>query len=377
MAVFGTRPEVIKLAPVIRGLEAQQGILTITVASSQQADLLPTFLRSFSIPIDYDLDIMMPGQPLNLLLARTISALDPILETVNPDMVLVQGDTSTALAGALAARMRGIAVAHVEAGLRSGDPEHPFPEEINRRQITHLATLHFAPTKGNVETLVHEGVPPRDIVLSGNPVIDSLNEVRSTGNPSHALEPMLSELDGYRTMLLTHHRRESFGLGMRENLQVIRSFVERHEDTALVFPLHPNPSVRRAAEEVVSGVPRVWLLEPLDYPDFLHLFARAWLVLSDSGGLQEEAPSLGKPLLILRRATERPEVMDCGIARLVNGGPAQLADELERAIEDGSWVQSVGPVDNPFGDGNSGPRIAEAIARRVSQARYPQKQPAG
>jgi len=346
------------------------------VASSQQADLLPTYLRSFAIQVDHTLNVMVPGQSLNQLLARTTSALDPVLESVAPDLAVVQGDTTTALGGALAARMRHIPVAHVEAGLRSGDVDNPYPEEINRRLITHMAALHCAPTQGNVETLIAEGIDPAAIVLTGNPVIDSLNEIRTHPCDTGALAPLLHDLADKRIVLLTSPRRESFGKVMVDNLRVIRTFIERHDDLALVFPVHPNPSVQAAVDAVLTGAPRVHLLAPLDYPEFLHLFGRAWLVLSDSGGVQEEAPTIGKPVLVMRRVTERPEALACGIARLAGQSPERLAAELDEAIGADSWVASAGPVANPFGDGHSGDRIADALETFVRRSRTASERPA-
>lgn len=361
MVIFGTRPEVIKLAPVLRALRQRPGVRVVTVATSQQADLLPPFLRSFAIQVDHDLNAMVPGQSLNQLLARIAGALDPVLRSAAPDLAVVQGDTTSALAGALAARLRHVPVAHVEAGLRSGDVDNPYPEEINRTLITHMAALHCAPTQGNVDTLVGEGIDPAAIVLTGNPVVDSLEEIRAHNGHTDAIDSLMRDVAGKRMVLLTNHRRESFGTVMVENLRVIRAFIERHDDLALVFPVHPNPSVQAAVDQVMAGAPPVHLLKPLDYPDFLHLFKRAWLVLSDSGGVQEEAPTIGKPVLVMRKVTERPEAITCGIARLAGTSPAHLAAELDEAVADGSWVASIGPIANPFGDGHAGERIADAI----------------
>jgi len=364
LAVFGTRPEVVKLAPVLAALRQHPEIRTITVASHQQVDLLPAFLRSFTVTPDHSLDVMADGQPLNRLLAQIVEGLDAVFDKVAPDMVVVQGDTTTALAGAMAARMRQIPVTHVEAGLRTGDLNNPFPEESNRRLISASASLHCAATSGNVETLIAEGIAPAAISLTGNPIVDSLHQVLAADRPSPAATDLLAELDGRRLVLLTLHRRESFGAVMVRLLEVLRDFVERHPDVALVFPVHPNPAVRTAADSVLGDAPRVRLVAPLDYADFLHLFRHAWLVASDSGGVQEEAPTIGTPLLILRDVTERPESVACGAARLVGRTPERLAAALEDAVT-GDWARSVGPVDNPFGDGRSGRRIADVIVARL------------
>ncbi len=371
MAVFGTRPEVIKLSPVLRALRRRQGPQCVTVATSQQADLLPAFLRAFDVRVDHDLGVMVPGQSLNMLLSRTMAALDPVLQSERPGLVVVQGDTTTALAGAMASYMCGVPVAHVEAGLRTHDSKNPYPEELNRTLITRLASLHLAPTQHNVDTLLDEGIAEEDIVLTGNPVVDALDAYLASPAAQRLSVPLLDELSGKKIVLLTYHRRESFGPAMRENLRIIRRFIERHDDTVLVFPVHPNPAVKSAAKAELADSPRIRLVEPLDYEDFLTVFRHAWLVLSDSGGIQEEAPTLGKPLLVLRRVTERPEAIDCGIARMAGVSPAQLAEELERAVARPSWLDAVKPVSNPFGDGNSGPRIADAIVDYLRRTPVP------
>jgi UDP-N-acetylglucosamine 2-epimerase (non-hydrolysing) len=299
--------------------------------------------------------------------ARVLAGLDPLLAELRPDFALVQGDTTTAMAGALAAFQRRIPVGHVEAGLRTGDASSPFPEEMNRRLITRLASLHFAPTEGNARTLRAEGVPESRIAVTGNPVVDALHEIVARSRPSPALSEKLRALSGTRLVALTTHRRESFGALMQENLRALRRFVELHDDVSLAFPVHPNPEVRRQAEAALAGAPRILLLEPLGYRDFLHLLARAWLVVSDSGGVQEEAPSLGRALLVLRANTERPEAIEAGVARLVGGDPARLARELEALHADDTWVQSIARIPNPFGSGDAGPRIADAILRFLTE----------
>lgn len=364
LTLFGTRPEVIKLAPVIRALEAQPDRWrTLNVSSSQHTDLLYPFAERLAIRIDRDLAVMQPGQAPSEVLARVLAGLDSLLATEQPDLLLVQGDTTTALAGAIAAFHRRIPLGHVEAGLRSGDIASPFPEEMNRRLITQMARFHFAATQSNVDNLRAEGVAADRIVLSGNPVVDSLHAIRTAHGPSIRLIGALAALDGLRLIALTTHRRESFGPVMEGHLKILRRFVERHADMALVFPVHPNPAVRNAAAALLSGAPRTLLLEPLDYPDFIHLLSRAWLIVSDSGGVQEEAPSLGKPLLVLRDNTERPEVLDCGVGRLVGSSPARLETLLEEALLDTAWFERVRATPNPFGAGDGGLRIVSAIER--------------
>lgn len=362
VTLFGTRPEVIKLAPVIRALEARPGSWhTINVSSSQHTDLLYPFARELAVRIDRDLGVMRQGQAPNEVLARVLAGLDPLLGAERPDLLLVQGDTTTALAGALAAFHRGVPVGHVEAGLRSGDAMSPFPEEMNRRLVTRMARYHFAATRDNVKTLQAEGVPAERIVLTGNPVVDSLHAIRTAHVPSARLAEALAPLEGLRLIALTTHRRESFGGIMEGHLRVLRRFVERHEGLALVFPVHPNPAVRAAAEAALADAPRVLRLAPLEYPDFIELLSRAWLIVSDSGGVQEEAPTLGKPLLVLRENTERPEVLRCGVGRLVGNSPARLEVLLEEALVDVDWFERARTAPNPFGTGDSGARIASAI----------------
>ena len=362
LTLFGTRPEVIKLAPVVHALEARpKHWRTINVSSSQHTDLLYPFAKRLNVRIDRDLAVMTPGQTPSGILARVLAGLDPLLAAEQPDLVLVQGDTTTALGGALAAFHRAIPVGHVEAGLRSGDAMSPFPEEMNRRLVTRLAHYHFAATRGNAETLRAEGVPEQWVAMTGNPVVDSLNAIRKGHEPSVRLVEALAPLAGLRLIALTTHRRENFGGVMKGHLRVMRRFVERHNDLALVFPVHPNPAVRAAADAALCGAPRVLRLDPLEYPDFIHLLSRAWLIVSDSGGVQEEAPTLGKPLLVLRENTERPEVLHCGVGRLAGNAPARLESLLEEALTDTAWFERARTAPNPFGAGDSGARIASAI----------------
>jgi UDP-N-acetylglucosamine 2-epimerase (non-hydrolysing) len=367
LTLFGTRPEIIKLAPVIRGLEARAPRLrSLNVCSGQHDDLLRPFLIGFGVRVDQNLRVMRPGQSLNALYARLLAAFDELLDRERPDLVLVQGDTTTALAGAQAAFHRGVPAGHVEAGLRSGDRNNPYPEELNRQLITRLATYHFAATAHNLERLRAEGVEPDRIYLTGNPVVDSLLMIRAQANLSPDLRRLIEASEGSRRIVLTTHRRENFGETMRGCLVALRGFVDRHQDVVLYFPVHPNPSVRSAASDVLAGHPRVHLLDPLNYPDFLALLSASWLIVSDSGGVQEEAPTLGKPLLILRDNTERPEAVESGIAQLVGADARRLKALLEESYASGSWMERIGPVRNPFGDGDAGSRIAAAIADILS-----------
>jgi UDP-N-acetylglucosamine 2-epimerase (non-hydrolysing) len=367
LTLFGTRPEVVKLAPVVRHLEADGASLrTVNVCSGQHDDLLRPFLQLFLVRVDHDLKVMQPDQSPSRVCSRVLLALDGLLERERPDLMLVQGDTSTAMAGALAGFHRGVPVGHVEAGLRSGDVSSPYPEEMNRRLITRLATYHFAATQRNRRTLLEEGVDESRVFVTGNPVVDAVNMVLARASPSAALEGALAGTEGLRRIVLTTHRRESFGATMAGNMKALRRFVDSHEDAALLFPVHLNPVVVGAASSLLSSHPRIRLLPPLGYEDFLVLLSRAFLIVSDSGGVQEEAPTLGRPLLVLRENTERPEAIECGIARLVGGRPERLSSLLEEAWRPGSWAEGAERIENPFGTGDSGRRIAGIVSRLVA-----------
>jgi UDP-N-acetylglucosamine 2-epimerase (non-hydrolysing) len=310
---------------------------------------------------------MTPGQPLSVLCSRLLDRLDPLLINEPPDLLLVQGDTTSAMAGALAAFHRQIPVAHVEAGLRTHDPADPFPEEANRQMITRLATYHLAATKGNRSNLLREGVLAARIAVTGNPVVDALNRTLERTDGSQEIAAATADLGNRRLIVLTTHRRESFGDRMKANLRAIRSHVEGIEDLFVVFPVHPNPSVTAAASEILGDHPRIKLVPPLPYAAFIHLLAKAWMIISDSGGVQEEAPTLRRPLIVLRETTERPEAAECGVARLSGGCPSRLISLLEQAETDMAWFRRVASCRNPFGDGDSGERIASALARFQAQ----------
>lgn len=367
LTVFGTRPEVIKLAPVIKQLEKKGTALnTFNVSSSQHVDLLAPFVKLFKIRIDHDLGVMTPDQTPDQVCARVLLNLSPLLDRVKPDMVVVQGDTTTAMATALAAFHRKIPVAHVEAGLRSGDDFSPYPEEMNRKLITRLASYHFAATARNRDALLAEGVAPEAIFVTGNPVVDALGSIKDSSS-SPTLRSLLNATSGYRRIVLTTHRRESLGSRMIANLQAISSFVRSHSDVVLIFPVHPNPQVVLAASQVFHSQSRVQLVSPLGYSDFIHLVSKSWLVVSDSGGVQEEAPSLGKPLLIIRENTERPEVLEAGVARLVRGGPLPLQQMLEETYRQGSWAEKIRQVPNPFGQGDAGKKIGSILTTMLNE----------
>ena len=369
IVIIGTRPEAIKLTPVIKALEAHEHIQVQIVSTCQQADLVPGFIDDFALQPSYRLTTMQAGQPLNQLLASLLEALDPILMEEKPDAVIVQGDTTSALAGAMAARMQHIDVVHVEAGLRTSDSNNPFPEELNRRMISQLTQLHCSATENNKQNLLQEGVSATNIAVTGNPVIDAVSSLVQQLSASNSIEKLLDQLKGQRILLLTTHRRENFGDYMKASLHTLHHFVERYQDVALVFPVHPNPAVSIAIHSSLPKHERIHLIEPLLYGDFIRLCQQAWLIVSDSGGLQEEAASLGKPLLILRSLTERPEAINCGIARLIGKDINRLEQELDIAYAKDSWAEKSEQISNPFGDGNSGTRIANAIYSYLIRAK--------
>ncbi len=361
LILFGTRPEAIKCAPVIKALQDRGHFKTIVVSSSQHQDLLLPFVDIFGLSLDYDLQVMTANQTPNQILARTISELDALLSLEDPQLIMVQGDTSTTLAGAIAGFNRDIPVAHIEAGLRTGNLRSPFPEEMNRRLTSKLATFHFAATPQNRQNLLREGISEKDIFVTGNTIVDALQSILGRLEPSESMLHLLDQTEGKKRIVLTTHRRESFRVAMRENLQVIGEFIEKRQHACLIFPVHPNPYVLAAANEILGGKDRIFLINPLDYIDFVYLMKNAWLIISDSGGVQEEAPTLGKPVLILRKNTERPEAVQCGVAKLVGGSPHVLASMLDQNYLVESWVKSVSKVQNPFGDGKAAARIVDIL----------------
>lgn len=365
LVLFGTRPEAIKLAPVIAELKKRK-VPSVVVSSSQHTDLLVPFLKIFDIAVDYDLRVMTENQTSNAVCAKVLQGLDAVLDKEDPNIILVQGDTTTAFAGAFAGFNRKIAVGHVEAGLRSGDLYSPFPEEMNRRLISQMADFHFAATEDNCNNLWQEGVAESKIYLTGNTVVDALHFISGNTSGSEEIQRLIAKTEGVKRILLTTHRRESFGEKMSGNLYALRDFVHDHPDTCLIFPVHPNPNVRGIAAEILGRRERIFLLGPLDYTDFISLMKNAWLIASDSGGVQEESPSLGKPVFILRENTERPEAVASGVAKLV--GQGSLAEMLEENYNDESWISSVRSIANPFGDGRAASRIVDVLIEAQKRA---------
>jgi UDP-N-acetylglucosamine 2-epimerase (non-hydrolysing) len=361
LSVFGTRPEAVKMAPVVRRLAATPGVDSRLCVTGQHRQMLDPVLALFGLAPDVDLDLMRPDQPLAELTAALFSGLDPVLERFQPHWVLVQGDTTTAMAAALLAFYRRVRLGHVEAGLRTGDKWQPFPEEINRRVASAVADLHFAPTAWARDNLLREGVPPAQVLLTGNPVIDALQDIAA--RPCDlAAGPLAGVPEDQRVVLVTAHRRENFGRPLEDIFRALRALAEAYAGQVhLVYPVHMNPNVREPAHRMLGGVANIHLLEPLDYLPMVHLMRRAHLILTDSGGLQEEAPALGTPVLVMRQVTERPEALQAGTARLVGTDPERILAEARRLLDDPQAHAAMARAANPFGDGHAAERIVEAL----------------
>jgi UDP-N-acetylglucosamine 2-epimerase (non-hydrolysing) len=366
VVIIGTRPEAIKLGPVIHALKARdQEFQTTVVATAQHRQMLDQVLNLFKIVPDYDLDLMLPNQNLTQLTSRVLTMVQPVLNEIQPDLLIVQGDTTTVFATALAAFYLGKPIAHVEAGLRSHDIKNPFPEEVNRRLASVLTEIHFAPTYLAYKELVREGVSTEKIVITGNTVVDALTHHLNSPRLRLVDTAVLKHIpfDTHRVLLVTSHRRESLGEGLKNICFALRDLVERVPDLAVVYPVHLNPSVRRTAMAILDGVERVYLTSPLDYETFLYVMRRAYLVLTDSGGVQEEAPALRKPVLVLRQVTERPEASLAGMSKLVGTSRALIVKEALKLLNEQVAYDAMISDDNPYGDGRAAERIVEAISR--------------
>lgn len=370
LVVFGTRPEGIKLFPVIRALRETAGLDVRVCVTGQHRALLDQVLGIAGIRPDIDLDLMAPGQSLDALTARLLQGIGHVLDEETPDRVIVQGDTASAMAGSLAAYFRRVPVAHVEAGLRSGDLHHPWPEEGNRRIIGSLADLHFAPTPAAAQALKQGGVDPACIHMTGNSVIDALLHVRALLRDGRVAAPAMATLRtrfaGRRLLAVTCHRRENLGEGLAAIADALAILAQR-DDTAIVLPLHPNPQVSGLLHARLDGLANVALVEPLDYPDFVALLDACYLVLTDSGGVQEEAPALGKPVLVMRETTERPEGVAVGTARLVGTDASRIVGETARLLDDPAAHAVMARAHSPYGDGQAAARIAAVLAGEAEQ----------
>jgi UDP-N-acetylglucosamine 2-epimerase (non-hydrolysing) len=374
LSVFGTRPEAIKMAPVVKALQAAEGIESLVCVTAQHRDMLDQVLDLFDIVPDDDLDLMRPGQTLHELTARVLIGLRPVLQERRPDVVLVHGDTTTSFTAALAAFYSRIPVGHVEAGLRTGDLSAPFPEEANRVLADALTTLHFAPTVRSRDVLLTEGMPESRVWVTGNTVIDALlwvaGRLRPVAEDAEALGsayPIVAE--GRRYILVTGHRRESFGQGFEDICAALATLSRRHPDVHIIYPVHLNPRVQEPVHRLLSGLDNIHLIEPLSYAPFVRLMKGCHLILTDSGGIQEEAPSLGRPVLVMREVTERPEGVDAGTVRLVGTDPERIVAETERLLTDEDAWQAMHRAHNPYGDGAAAQRIVAAI--REDFARRP------
>ena len=360
--VFGTRPDTIKLAPIILELKKEKKYFdTITIATAQHRHMLDQVLDVFNIVPDYDLNIMQPKQSLATLTQNTLAALDPVLEKVSPDMVLVQGDTTTTFVGSLAAFYRQIPVGHVEAGLRTNDKANPFPEEINRRITSCIADLHFAPTATAKKALLREHVNPKNIFITGNSVIDALRiSVKSHYSFTvHTLNQLVAQKK--RIVLITMHRRENWGEPMRDACNAVKQLAETYPDMNFIFPVHLNPVVREVVYGTLGSFGNVFLIEPLDYMDFVNVMARSYLIITDSGGVQEEGPSLGKPILVLRKVTERPEAVQYGTVKLVGLDKKNIIAAARKLIENKRAYKAMSSATNPYGDGRAAERTVQII----------------
>lgn len=362
MCVFGTRPEAVKLAPVVHALKRSSKLEPVVVLTAQHREMLDQMLRWFEIEPDFDMDIMKHGQTLAELSSRVVSGMDQILTKVKPDLLLVQGDTITVMAAALAAHFQKVPVGHVEAGLRTDDRYNPFPEEMARRLTSQLASIHFAPTQRAMENLRLENIS-QNVYLTGNTVIDALLETTSRleGQAINRDLYGAADFENKKVLLVTAHRRENWGDSMSEIAHALKSIADRFPEVQILYPIHKNPVVRDSIEPVFSGHPRLILVEPLDYVPFVYAMQRCHFVLTDSGGIQEEAPTLGKPVLILRTNTERPEAAEAGAARIVGvkrEGIFQAACDL---LENKESYNKMSSVVNPFGDGKASERIVNSV----------------
>lgn len=363
LVVFGTRPEAIKMAPVVRALqEYPHQFVVRTCATAQHREMLDQVLNVFGITPDIDLDLMQPDQSLSSLAAKVFAALDPVLLAEKPNWVLVQGDTTTVMAAALAAQHRQVRVGHVEAGLRTHDRRNPFPEEMNRVVTDHVSDLCFAPTETTRQNLLREGIDEARIVVTGNTVLDALLAVAEQPWTPDISDPLAALPSDRRWLLVTAHRRENFGAPLQGICQaLLRISQERRDEVHIVYPVHRNPNVWQPVHDLLAGQPGITLLPPVDYRSLVHLMKRCTLVLTDSGGLQEEAPSLNKPVLVLRETTERPEAVACGATRVVGTDPERIAQETYRLLDNVSAYQQMATAANPYGDGQAAVRIVNRL----------------
>lgn len=366
LTVFGTRPEAIKMAPVVLALQQAEGIEALVCVTAQHRQMLDQVLHLFEIKPDYDLDLMAPNQDLYDITSKVLLGLRDVLKQAQPDLVLVHGDTTTCFAASLAAFYAGIKIGHIEAGLRTGNLKAPFPEEANRTLVGRLADYHFAPTPKSQNNLLAEGVTPQNIIVTGNTVIDALLLVRDKVNqqPDASWQDKFGEKlyqtivnPARKLILITGHRRENFGQGFIDLCNAIKQLAEAHPDWDLIYPVHLNPNVQKPVYEILSNLPNVYLIEPQDYEPFVWLMDRSDLILTDSGGIQEEGPSLGKPVLVMRDVTERPEAVEAGTVMLVGTDKDKIVNGVEKVLKDAAVYETMSKAHNPYGDGLACERI--------------------
>lgn len=367
MTVFGTRPEAIKMAPLVKKLKEDPRIEAVLCVTAQHRQMLDQVLELFDLTPDYDLNIMKPNQTISMITANVLTGMEPVLQKEKPDMVLVHGDTSTTFVTALAAFYQQIPVGHVEAGLRTYDKYSPFPEEINRVLTGHIAALHFAPTERNRANLLAERISDEDIVITGNTVIDALLQVAD--KPYEFEDETLKTLDfeHKRVITVTCHRRENLGENMEHIFSAIRDIAAEFDDVEIVYPVHMNPKVREAAGRILGHSANVHLIEPLQYQPFVNLMAKSYFIITDSGGMQEEAPSLGKPVLVVRRETERPEAIEAGTVKLAGVERDTIYAMAKKLLTDRSAYDAMAHAANPYGDGKACDRIVAALTERLGE----------
>ncbi len=364
MSIFGTRPEAIKMAPLVKELEKRKEIESIVCVTAQHREMLDQVLETFEIKPDYDLNIMTQGQTLSDVTTRALVGLEGIMQDCHPDIVLVHGDTTTTFAGALAAFYNQVAIGHVEAGLRTNDKYSPYPEEMNRQMVDCMTDMYFAPTEISKENLLKENIDESKIFVTGNTAIDAMNTTVDENYTHHELEWIK---EGERMILLTAHRRENLGDPMRHIFRGIKRVLDEFADVKVIYPIHKNPKVREVASEVFGDCDRVKMIEPLEVFDFHNFQNKSYIILTDSGGIQEEAPSLGKPVLVLRDTTERPEGITAGTLKLVGTDEDTIYEETKKLLTDKKEYEKMSKASNPYGDGHASERIVEAIVQKFSE----------
>ena len=357
MTIFGTRPEAIKMAPLIKELEERKEIESVVCVTAQHREMLDQVLTVFDIKPDYDLNIMKQGQTLSEITSRVLLGLEEVIKKENPNIILVHGDTTTTFAGALAAFYNGVDIGHVEAGLRTWDKYSPFPEEMNRQMVDRMTDMYFAPTSVSKNNLISEGIVDEKIYVTGNTAIDAM----STTVKKDYNNPILDWVGDNRMLLLTAHRRENLGEPMRHIFRAIKRIVDEYDDVRVVYPIHKNPKVREVAREVFGDMNKIKLIEPLEVIDFHNFQNKSYIILSDSGGIQEEAPSLGKPVLVLRNTTERPEGISAGTLKLVGTDEDTIYNETKKLLDNKFEYEKMSKASNPYGDGRASVRIVDAI----------------